>query len=166
MLVSLRAAVCNDQTARLVDSRRRWPGMRLRDVFPPHHHGDDERVWRSQTSRTRMTTCVSSKLRKLVTTRHASSQVIVFFRSRIRRDFGNTTSRRPTNRTATGIEKHHRFFKRQKIWSPSRSWHHHFLSRRSLKQKRRKDNVHPLLTLNVGRNFSESSPLEETQCVL
>ena len=48
VLVSFTSRVVagDDKTSRLVDSRRRWPGVHFRDVLPPHHHHhvDQERV--------------------------------------------------------------------------------------------------------------------------
>ena len=85
----VRTVAGGDQTARLVDSRRPRPGIRSGDVPLPH-----------LLLRTRMTTCVSSKLRQFVTTQHASGQDTGCSFAHNQKRPGVATSGKPTIRTA------------------------------------------------------------------
>ena len=76
----------------------------------------------SPLSRTRMTTNVASELRKFVTTQHASCQDIGFSSAQDQKRLGSTTSGNPTNRAATGTEKHYRFLEHTKNLDTTQSY--------------------------------------------
>ena len=106
------ASAGDDQTARLVDSRARpWPGLRSGNEPPPHHHhGDSERVG-VDTHKPLINDHLhiqhpgTSRLRSMLRAR-----LLEFRRYRKKIEPGNTTHGRPRNRTASGIERHLRFF--------------------------------------------------------
>ena len=113
----LRTSAGDDQTARLVDSRRPRPGMRSVDVPLLHHlHGDDEQVGLHRPHKNDILRIQQGQ--EVRDYAALLARILEFRWPRSRKDLVVTTSGKPTIRTILQTYKesgsqHHKFSSRE-----------------------------------------------------